>query len=89
MNRLLVGGVVAILAVALVPPALESLRPDRREGSAAEVSEEIERFIRVKDREMACYERLKTTGLPEGIDVQAEIARCRREAAEAEGVSGP
>jgi hypothetical protein len=89
MNRLLVGGVAAILIAALAPLAIGSWKENRREQLIEEVRRVEERIVREKEREIACLERLRTSGLRQGMDVQAEIARCRREAAGPEGVSGP
>ena len=89
MNRLLVGSVAAILVAALAPLAIGSWQKNRRERQAEDVSRVAERIVREKGREIACLERLRTGGLREGMDVEAEIARCRREAASAEGVSAP
>lgn len=74
-KKLLLGaGVAAILAVALAPEALEAWRERERRAEADEQLSVIE----AKEREIACLEGIKARLAP-GIDVKAEIARCREE----------
>ncbi|MDP8994685.1 MAG: hypothetical protein M3N07_06870 [Pseudomonadota bacterium] len=78
MNRLLVGGVAAILVTALAPHALDAWRAHRLRQQI----DEQEQLIAQKQREIACLERLRATGLPPGASIEKEIERCRRAAAE-------
>ena len=79
-NKLLAAAVVAIFAVAFAPHALDAWRDYKQRG----VQEEQKRVIEVKQREIACLERLAATLRP-GADVDAEIERCRQAAAAAPG----
>jgi hypothetical protein len=82
-TKLLAAGIAAIFAVALAPPALQAWQERRAEAERMD-------FIAAKEREIACLERLASGGLEKGADVQAEIARCRLEAAGAtDEPSGP
>ena len=74
-KKLLAGGVAAILLVALGPPALQAWEARQAEAERTE-------YIATKEREIACLERLAAGGLRKGADVQGEIERCRREAAD-------
>ncbi|HYG30426.1 MAG TPA: hypothetical protein VD887_09445 [Allosphingosinicella sp.] len=73
-KKLLGAGIAAIVAVAVAPPALQAWKERRAEAERTD-------FIATKEREIACLERLAAGGLRKGADVQAEIDRCRREAA--------
>lgn len=73
-KKLLAAGIAAIFAVALAPPALEAWQEGREQAERLD-------FIAAKEREIACLERLAAGGLAKGADVEAAIARCRREAA--------
>ncbi len=70
-RKLLVGGVIAILAVAGVPVAYEAWNQQRRVQS-------YEDYIGAKKREIACLDALLAKGVPEGMDVTAEVERCKR-----------
>ena len=72
-NKLLAAGVGAIALVALAPHARDYW--EARE--AADRQEQRALFIELKNREIACLERLASGGLAKGADVQKEIARCR------------
>lgn len=71
---LLAAGVIAILAVALLPYARDAWQSYRLER----MEEERQRFIALKEREIACLERLAERGLRPGVGVEAEIDRCKR-----------
>lgn len=73
-TKLLVAGVVAILLFALVPYARQAWR--ERQLRAEEAQRAV--YIELKEREIACLERLAASGLPKGMDVEREIDRCRR-----------
>ncbi|HEX8366791.1 MAG TPA: hypothetical protein VF603_16045 [Allosphingosinicella sp.] len=73
-KKLLGAGVAAIFAVAAAPLALQAWKERRAEAERTD-------FIALKEREIACLERLAAGGLRKGADVQVEIDRCRREAA--------
>lgn len=77
---LLALGVAGILAVALAPHVRQAMKA--RENRAEQAS--YERYVEAKRKEIECLERLAATGLPKGIDVQAEIERCRALSFEAE-----
>lgn len=72
-------GVAAIVAAALAPHALDAWRSYRLER----LQEERLRFIALKDREIACLEIL-ASGLRPGVDVEAEVERCKRLAVDPE-----
>lgn len=72
-SKLLAAGILAIAAVALAPHASQLWE----ERAARQREEQRRLFIELKDREIACLERLAAGGLAKGADVQAEIARCR------------
>lgn len=80
---LLALGVAGILAVALAPHLRRALR--EREIRAEQAG--YERYIEAKRKEIGCLEQLAATGLPKGMDVEAELERCRAFTFEAE--SGP
>jgi hypothetical protein len=73
-TKLLAAGVLAIIAVALVPSAREAWR----ERSLRAEAEQRALYIDLKQREIACLERLAAGGLPKGMNVEAEIGRCRQ-----------
>ena len=73
-KTLLAAGVAGIVAVAAAPHALEAWRASR--VSAQEAERQL--YIQLKEREIACLERLAASGLPKEMDVNAEIERCRR-----------
>ena len=75
-RRLAAAGVAAILATAAAPHALDAWR-DRR---LHQEQVRQQRIVEVKQREIACLERLGARLRP-GMDVEAEIAACRRRAA--------
>lgn len=70
-----------LLAVGFGGIALVALAPHARElwNQRAERDREAQRqlFIDLKNREIACLERLASGGLKNGADVNAEIERCR------------
>ena len=72
-KKLLAAGLVGIALVAAAPHA------QRMWQASAERDRQARRqlFIELKDREIACLERLVGGGLPKGTDVEAETARCR------------
>lgn len=77
MNRnrgLLVAGIAAVVAAALFPHAREAWEQRRLREAAAQ----RQLYVELKEREIACLERLRATGLPKHLDVTAEIARCRQ-----------
>ncbi len=82
MKRLLLIalGVTGSLAVALAPHARRAVqeREIRAERKA------YDDYIAAKERELDCLERLTASGLPKGMDVQAELDRCRAIALDAE-----
>ena len=75
-KALLAAGVAGILLVALAPHARQAWDERRLRAEA----EQRQLYIELKEREIACLERLAASGLPKGTDVEAEIARCRRHA---------
>jgi hypothetical protein len=81
MNRLLAGGIAAILVTGFAPHALDIWRERGIERERAEQ----QRTIETKEREIACLERLAEEGIRPGTKVEAEIDRCRREAAASSG----
>jgi hypothetical protein len=81
MNRLLAGGIAAILLVALAPHALDAWRERERDRRLERELLELQEFMEASERKIACLERLKTGGIREGMDVKAEIEGCRRAAA--------
>lgn len=85
MNRLLAGGISAILLVAVAPHAVDAWRERERDRRLEQELIEHQRFIEAKDREIACFERLKAGGIRDGMNVKAEIERCRRTAAQHQG----
>lgn len=70
---LLALAVAGILAVALAPYVRQAMRA--REIRAEQAR--YERYIEAKRKEVECLERLAASGLPKGMDVQAELDRCR------------
>ena len=72
MKRLLAAGIAGILVVGLAPHARQAWDDYqlRRDEQARE------RFIALKEREIACLERLGAGNL-EGVDVAAGIERCK------------
>ena len=72
-RKLLAAGLTAIALVALAPHARDYWQ--KRDEAATQAQRAL--FIELKNREIACLERLASGGLAKGADVQAEIARCR------------
>lgn len=72
-KTLLVAGVAAILGVAAIPHVQRAVEERRiaREGAQRALWTEL------KEKELACLDRLRASGLPEGLDVGREIERCR------------
>jgi hypothetical protein len=72
-KALLAAGVAAILGVAAIPHAQRAMEARRiaREGAQRAL------WIELKEKELACLERLRASGFPQGMDVGAEIERCR------------
>jgi hypothetical protein len=72
-KTLLAAGIAAILGVAAVPHVQRAVEERRiaREGAQRAL------WIELKEKELACLERLRAGGFPEGMNVGAEIARCR------------
>jgi hypothetical protein len=79
VNRLLPVAVGAILIVGLAPLGWDGWERHRLRGE----EEERQRFIALKEREIACLDALGRN-LREGMDVKAEIARCKRLAVDPE-----
>lgn len=73
-KKLLAAGLVGIALVAFAPHA-HRLWEERAER---ERDARLRLFIELKDREIACLERLVAGGAANGVDVEAEIERCRR-----------
>lgn len=77
---LLALGATGILAVAVAPYARRAIEVrDVRAEQAA-----YDEYIAAKEREIECLEQLAATGLPKGMDVQAELEGCRDISREAE-----
>jgi hypothetical protein len=72
-KSLLAAAVAAVLGVAAIPHVQRAMEERRiaREGAQRAL------WIELKEKELACLERLQASGLPEGMDVSAEIDRCR------------
>ena len=72
-KTLLAAGVAAVLGVAAIPHAQRATEERRiaREGAQRAL------WIELKEKELACLDRLRASGFPEGMDVGAEIGRCR------------
>ena len=70
---LLAAGIAAICGVAAIPHVQRAIEERRiaREGAQRAL------WIELKEKELACLDRLRASGLPEGMDVAAEIERCR------------
>lgn len=92
--KLLAVGILGIAAVAGAPYARDAWREHQRDRER----EQVDRYIELKGRQIACLEQLRASGLPKGMDVMAEIERCRRLAIDPdtgvevkgpEGFSGP
>ena len=72
-NKLLAAGIAAIALSALAPHAYRYWQESGIDARQAQ----RRFFIELKDREIACLERLASGGLAKDVDVKAEIARCR------------
>ncbi|HEY0014078.1 MAG TPA: hypothetical protein VGB79_14645 [Allosphingosinicella sp.] len=72
-KTLLAAGVAAIVGVAALPYARQALEERRiaRDGAQRAL------WIELKEKELACLERLQASGLPKGMDVGKELDRCR------------
>ena len=73
-RKLLAAGIAGILAAASAPYLHDAWLDYRLRRAEARTA----LAIRLKEREIACLERLRASGLPEGMDVAAEIEACRR-----------
>lgn len=73
-NKLLAAGLAGIAIVGLAPIARNHW--EQRQARAAEEQQRL--YIELKEREIACLERLAAGGLAKGANVEAEIERCRR-----------
>ena len=72
-KALLAAGIAAIAGVAAVPYVRQAIEERRIERDGAQRA----LWIELKEKELACLERLQASGLPEGMDVGKEIGRCR------------
>jgi hypothetical protein len=72
-KKLLAAGVASVIGVAALPHARQALEERRiaRDGAQRAL------WIELKEKELACLERLQASGLPEGLDVGKELDRCR------------
>lgn len=70
---LLALGVAGILAVAAAPYVRQAWIERERQADL----ERQDDYIKGKEAEIACLERLAASGLPKSMDVQAEIEKCR------------
>jgi hypothetical protein len=70
---LLLAALLGILAVAFAPHARRAWQERRMRAEQARQ----ERYVEMKEKEIGCLERLAASGLPKGIDIEAEIERCR------------
>jgi hypothetical protein len=72
-KTLLAVAIAAIFAAGAVPYARQALE-DRR---IAREGEQRALWIELKEKELDCLERLQASGLPEGMNVDKELDRCR------------
>lgn len=77
-KSLLAAGVAGILVGALAPEAARLWDEHR----LRQAQEQRRLYIVLKEREIACLDRLAAGGLAKGADVEAEIGRCRALAAD-------
>ena|SRR5215217_2991355 len=73
-KKLLALGVAGIVAVAAAPYALEAWREREVRDDAAQAALWVDR----KQQQLACLDRIVASGLPKGMNVEAEIMRCRQ-----------
>lgn len=73
-RKLLAAGVAGIAAVAAVPYAMEAWRERTIRDDAAQAA----LWVDHKQKELDCLDRLVASGLPKGMNVEAEIQRCRQ-----------
>lgn len=73
-KKLLAVGVGAIVLVGAAPFAQRMWEEHR----IARDGEQRALWIELKEQELDCLERLQAGGLPSAMDVDKEIARCRR-----------
>lgn len=71
MNKLLVAAVILVVAKDAVPYGLDAWEARRFE-------QRRQRFMALKDREIACLDQLIKSGLPKREEVQPAIERCKR-----------
>lgn len=73
MYRLLVGAIVAIVAVAALPYGRQAWREYRFE-------QRRDAYLERKDKEIACLNGLRAGGLDLKADVTAQIDQCKQKA---------